>query len=154
MPVGAAKSGTLSIQQDFIESCPPNDGRTTDKIPKRYEWSMSCDCLVYNPQCPLAYIDALKAGTKFNIQFIAEGFKQSGSVFVERADYKGTVGGLATFSVSFIGSGPLVTNGGGWDFINGTLYTYSNFDDGTLETMGALQPVPGVQDAYDMRKNV
>lgn len=138
MPVGAAKSGTFTIRQDFIESCPPNDGRTTDKIPTRYDWSMSCDCLVYNPQCPLSYIEALKAGTKFSIQFIAGGFKQSGYAFVESAEYAGSVGSLSAFRVSFKGSGPLTTNDGGWDFINGTLYTYSNFADGTLNMGGYL----------------
>ena len=133
--VAACKSCSLDVSQDFIESCSPNSGRTNKKIPTKYGWSVSCDCLVVNPQYALAFLEALKGGIELTLQFIALGFKQVGKAYVKSWKNNGPTGSLASLNVTFEGSEELTTNND-WDFINGTLYTYGNFADGTLNTGG------------------
>lgn len=136
--VAACKSCNFSISQNFIEACSPTSGRTKKKIPTDYGWSVSCDCLVANPQYAKQWIDAVKNGTELTLQFIMVGFKVVGKAFVKSCDPKGAKGSLANLSVQFEGSEGIDTDSQAWDFINGTLFTYSNFADGTLYTGGAV----------------
>ena len=136
-PVAAAKSGDLQVSQDFIKACSPTDGRTFTKIPTTYDWGVSCDCLMTTTAYAYQLISAVRNGTKYTLQFIVGGFKVKGDVYVKSCDIKATKGSLAKLSVSFESSGPLVDDDS-WDFINGTLYTYSNFADGTLNMGGYL----------------
>ena len=136
--VAACKSCSFSIDQNFISACSPTSGRTKKKIPTDYDWSVSCDCLVTNPQYAKQWIDACKNGTELTLQFLMVGFKVVGKAFVKSCKANGAKGSLASFAVQFEGSEGIDTDDQAWDFINGTLYTYSNFSDGTLYTSGAV----------------
>lgn len=136
-PIAAAKTGDFDISQEFIEACAPNSGRTHLKIPTTYDWSVSCDCLMANSQYAKQLIDAVRNGTKYTLQFIVCGFKVVGDVYVKSCRIQATKGNLSKLNVSFESSGPL-EDGTGWDFINGTLFTYTNFADGTHTVDGSL----------------
>lgn len=136
-PIAANKSCDLDVSQDFIKACSPTDDRTFTKIPTTYEWSVSSDCLMATSQYAKQLIDAVRNGTKYTLQFIVCGFKVKGDVFIKSCKITATKGSLAKLSVTFETSGPLV-DGEGWDFINGTLFTYSNFSNGTLTVDGSV----------------
>ena len=136
--VAACKSCSFDISQNFISACSPTSGRTKKKIPTDYDWSVSCDCLVANPQYAKQFLDALKGGTELTLQFIVVGFKIVGKAFVKSSRANGAKGSLANLSVQFEGSEGIDTDSQAWDFINGTLFTYGNFADGTLYTEGAV----------------
>ena len=136
--IAACKSCNFGIRQNFIEACSPTSGRTKKKIPTDYDWSVSCDCLMANPQYAKQWIDAVKNGTELTLQFLMVGFKVVGKAFVKSCDPKGAKGSLANLSVQFEGSEGIDTDSQAWDYINGTLYTYRNFADGTLYSGGAV----------------
>ena len=136
--VAACKTCGFDISQNFIEACSPTSGRTKKKIPTDYGWSVSCDCLVANPQYAKQWIDAVKNGTELTLQFLMVGFKVVGKAFVKSCKANGPKGSLANLSVQFEGSEGIDTDDQAWDFINGTLFTYSNFANGTLYTGGAV----------------
>lgn len=136
-PIAASKSGDIDVSQDFIKACSPTDGRTFIKIPTTYDWSVSCDCLMATSDQAYKFISAVRSGLKYTLRFIVFGFRLTGDVYVKSARITATKGNLAKLSVSFESSGPLV-DGAGWDFINGTLYTYGNFGDGTLDMGGIV----------------
>lgn len=138
MAVAACKSCSFSISQSFIKVCSPTSGRVKKKIPTEYEWGVSCDGLVANPQYAKQWIDAVKNGTELTLQFIMVGFKVVGKAFVKSCDPKGAKGSLANLSVQFEGSEGIDTDDRTWDFINGTLFTYGNFDEGTLTPGGTV----------------
>ena len=48
--VAACKSCSFDISRNYISACSPTSGVTKKKIPTDYDWSVSCDCLVGNPQ--------------------------------------------------------------------------------------------------------
>ena len=65
------------------------------------------------------------------------GFKVVGKAFVKSCDPKGAKGSLANLSVKFEGSEGIDTDDKAWDFINGTLFTYGNYDEAT-KTLGYM----------------
>lgn len=130
--VAACKSCSFDISRNYLSACSPTSGVTKKKIPTDYEWSVSCDCLVANPQYAKQFLDALKGGTELTLQFLVVGFKVVGKAFVKSWKANGAKGSLANLSVQFEGSEGIDTDDQTWDFINGTLYTYSNYNDGTL----------------------
>ena len=136
--VAACKSCSFDISRNYLSACSPTSGVTKKKIPTDYEWSVSCDCLVSNPQYAKQFLDALTGGTELTLQFIVVGFKIVGKAFVKSWKANGAKGSLASLSVQFEGSEGIDTDQNGWDFINGTLFTYGNFADGTLYTEGAV----------------
>ena len=136
-PIAAAKSGDFDISQDFIKGCAPNSGRTFKKIPTTYDWSVSSDCLMATSQYAKQLIDAARNGTMYTLQFIVCGFKVVGDVYVKSCRIQTSKGSLAKLAVSFESSGDLLDSDT-WDVINGTLYTYSNFADGTLTVGGVV----------------
>ena len=136
-PIAANKSCDLDVNQDFIKACAPNEGRTFRKIPTTYEWGVSCECLMTTTQYAKMLIDAVRNGTKYTLQFLVVGFKVKGDVYIKSCKITASKGSLAKLAVTFETSGPLM-DAQGWDFINGTLYTYSNFANGTLYTGGAI----------------
>lgn len=150
-PIAAAKSGDFDISQDFLEACAPNSGRTHKKIPTTYEWSVSSDCLMATSQYAKQLIDAVRNGTKYTLQFIVCGFKVVGDVYVKSCRIQASKGSLAKLAVSFESSGEL-RDSTTWDFINGTLFTYSNYDEAThtLITQGRFMTgeEPGEGDLY------
>lgn len=135
--VAACKSCSLKVSQGFIDTCSPTSGRTKKKIPTDYKWSVSCDGLVGNPQYAKQFLDALLNGTELTLQFLMVGFKVVGKAFVADWDAKGPKGSLANLSVQFEGSEGIDTDDQAWDFINGTLYTYGNYDEIT-KTLGYM----------------
>ena len=135
-PIAAAKSGDFDISQDFIKACAPNSGRTFQKIPTTYDWSVSCDCLMATSQYAKKLIDAVRNGTKYTLQFIVCGFKVVGDVYVKSCRIQTSKGSLAKLAASFESSGDLYDSET-WDVINGTLFTYSNFDEAT-KTLGYM----------------
>ena len=144
-PIAANKSCDLDVSQDFIKACAPNEGRTFRKIPTTYDWGVSCDCLMSTTQYAKLLLDAVRNGTKFTLQVLVLGFKVKGDVYIKSCRITATKGSLAKLAITFETSGPLV-DAQGWDFINGTLFTYSNFANGTLTvdgtvTNGTLQQV-------------
>jgi len=136
--VAACKSCSFDISQNFIEACSPTSGRVKKKIPTDYDWSVSCDCLVANPQYAKQFLDALKGGTELTLQFMVVGFKIVGKAFVKSWKASGPKGSLASLSVQFEGSEGIDTDSQAWDFINGTLFTYGNFSEGTLTPGGTV----------------
>ena len=136
--VAACKSCSFDISRNYLSACSPTSGVTKKKIPTDYYWSVSCDCLVANPQYAKQFLDALTGGTELTLQFIMVGFKVIGKAFVKSWKANGAKGSLASLSVQFEGSEGIDTDQNGWDFINGTLFTYGNFADGTLYTEGAV----------------
>ena len=135
--VAASKSCDFDISQDFIKACPPNSGRTFIKIPTTYDWSVSCDCLMVKSQYAQQLINAVRNGTKYTLQFIVCGFKVVGDAYVKSCRIKASKGSLAKLDVSFESSGDL-RDSTTWDVINGTLYTYCNFANGTLTVDGEV----------------
>ena len=81
--VAACKSCDFTISQNSIKACSPTSGRAKKTIPTEYEWGVSCDCLVANPQYAKQWIDAAKNGTEFTLQFIVVGFKIVGNAIVK-----------------------------------------------------------------------
>lgn len=136
--VAACKSCSFDISRNYLSACSPTSGVTKKKIPTDCDWSVSCDCLVSNPQYNKQFLDALTGGTELTLQFIMVGFKVIGKAFVKSWKANGAKGSLATFSVQFEGSEGIDTDDQTWDLINGTLFTYGNFADGTLYTEGAV----------------
>ena len=136
--VAACKTCGFDISQNFIEACSPTSGRTKKKIPTDYGWSVLCDCLVANPQYAKQWIDAVKNGTELTLQFLMVGFKVVGKAFVKSCKANGAKGSLANLSVQFEGSEEIDTDDQAWDYINRTLFTYSNYANGTLYTGGAV----------------
>lgn len=136
-PIAANKSCDLDVSQDFIKVCAPNEGRTFRKIPTTYDWGVSCDCLMSTTQYAKMLLDAVRNGTKFTLQFLVLGFKVKGDVYIKSCRISATKGSLAKLSVSFETSGPLL-DATGWDFINGTLFSYSDFNNGVLSMGGTV----------------
>ena len=60
-----------------------------------------------------------------------------GDVYIKSCRITATKGSLAKLAITFETSGPLM-DAQGWDFINGTLFTYSNFANGTLTVDGTV----------------
>lgn len=134
--IAACKSCSLDIDRNYIDACSPTSGLTKKKIPADYGWSVSCDCLVANPQYAKQLLDALKGGTELTLQFIMVGFKVVGKAYVKSWRANGAKGSLATFNVQFEGSEDIDTDSQAWDFINGTLFTYGQLSEGTLTPNG------------------
>ena len=134
--VAACKTCGFDISQNFISACSPTSGRTKKKIPTDYDWSVSCDCLVVNPQYAKQWIDACKNGTELTLQFLMVGFKIVGKAFVKSCKSNGAKGSLANLSVQFEGSEGIDTDDDTWDYINGTLYCYGEVTAGTLDPNG------------------
>ena len=136
--VAACKSCSFGISRNYLSACSPTSGVTKKKIPTDYDWYVSCDCLVANPQYAKQFLDALKGGTELTLQFIVVGFKIVGKAFVKSWNANGTKGALASLSVQFEGSEGIDTDDQTWDFINGTLFTYGAAESGTLTPGGTV----------------
>lgn len=134
--VAACKTCSFDISRNYISTCSPISGITKKKVPTDYDWSVSCDCLVANPQYAKQFLDALTGGTELTLQFLVVGFKVVGKAFVKSWKSNGAKGSLATLSIQFEGSEGIDTDSQAWDFIDGTLYTYGTVTAGTLDPNG------------------
>lgn len=121
--VAGAKSCSLQLSQNFIETCSPDSGRVHEKKPTTYDWSVSVDCLVPNSNLPVSLKDKLIAGTKCLLTFTdGSGDNRAGFVYVKSCDESGNIGSLATFKASFESSG--------------ALYKYISYNNGSFPTEG------------------
>lgn len=121
-PIAAAKSGKISISQDFIDVCSPTESRTLDKLPTTYGWSVSVEGLIPNMSgVTIDLIGLLRAGTKCLLTFTDGNMERSGFVFVASVNLTGTTGHISSYSATFEGSGPLY---------NYSRYMVSAFDEG------------------------
>lgn len=137
--VAACKSCGLNLDQSFIEACSPIDGRVTQKIPTKYDWSMDFSCLMAQSNYAKMLVDAVKNGTTFTAEFVCAGFKRKGTVLVKSCKIQGDVGGLAQMSGSFQGSGPILDgDADGWDYHAGNLYTYSPYANNAITVDGTV----------------
>lgn len=106
--IAGAKTCSLQLSQNFIETCSPDSGRVHDKIPTTYDWSVSVDCLIPNSYLPVSLKDKLIAGTKCLLTFTdGSGDNRAGFVYVKSCEESGSIGSLAKFSASFESSGEL-----------------------------------------------
>ena len=134
--IGASKSCSVNVTMNFIDVCAPTDIQKK-KIPTDYTWGIDCGCLVVNTEDAAYFLDAIKNGTEFDLRWFVGGLKQGGKAFVSTWKISGNKGSLMTFNLSFVGSGSMDDcRAEGWDFHHGVLYTYANFDTGTLNTGG------------------
>lgn len=123
IPIAAARTCTLNLEQEFIEACSPADSRVILSIPTLYRWSVSVDGLVGYSDVVFSYdlANKLKNGTKCLLTFEDSiGQMRAGWVYVKNCDQTGTVGSIATYSASFQPTGPL------YDFGRSTLTDMSN----------------------------
>lgn len=136
--IAACKSCSFDIRRNYLSTCSPTSGVAKKKVPTDYEWSVSCDCLITNPQYTKQLLNALIDGTELTLQFILGGFKIVGNAFVKSWKPNGAKGNLANLSVQFEGSEEIDTDSEGWDYINGKLYTYSTVLPGLINNTGIL----------------
>ena len=115
--IAASKSCKVSVRQNFIDTCPPTDARTTNKVPTTYDWNLSSDCLVASSAYANSILDLVISGAQIFVQFydVQLEMYRSGNAFIQGADITGSVGSLTTLNVSIIGSGPL--NSASWNNI-------------------------------------
>lgn len=128
--IAACKTCGFNIDQSYIEACSPTSGRTTTKIPTTYDWSLDCGCLMATSKYAEILCEAIINGEVFNVEFIAAGFKFKGKALVSSCSITGAKNSLAQLSAKFAGSGPL-SRAYDWDIVNGTMYSYSNYDEET-----------------------
>ena len=106
--IAGNKTCQIELSQDFIKACAPTDSRTFKKIPTTYDWSISVDCLIPNSSLPNNMMDRLIAGTKVLLTFTdSSNQRRAGFAYIKSCREGGSIGSLATFSVSFESTGPL-----------------------------------------------
>jgi len=114
IPIAAARTCKLNLEQEFIEACSPADSRVILSIPTLYRWGVSVDGLVgyIGNEYSSVLANRLKRGTKCLITFTDNVLQQrAGWVYVKNFDQTGTVGSVATYSASFQPTGPLYDYG-------------------------------------------
>lgn len=135
--VAASKTCTVNIQQNSIGACSPEDGRTRQKIPTDYGWSISVGCLMANNRSARDFLAAILNGYTMSVQFTMVGYKVRGDAIVEDWKATGTKGSLATFDLTFAGSGPLVPVGN-WLYHNYVLYIDGTVTNNVMSAGGTL----------------
>jgi len=135
--VAASKGCSLKMQQNYIKSCSPTDGRTKRKIPTDYDWSVSTDCLIADTAYADSIIDLLTAGTEVTLRWYDTELhqKRKGQAIIASIDENAPVNSLSTLSITLEGSGQL----GKFDSSD-----YPFYLDGTLFTQAAAPDANGV----------
>lgn len=106
--IAGAKSCQLEMTRQFLQTCSPTESQVLDKIPTLYDWSVSCDGLIPASSLTSGLEDKLIAGTKCFITFTDSlGNNRAGFVYVKSCRQSGSVGSLATYSVSFESTGAI-----------------------------------------------
>lgn len=106
--IAGAKSCQLEMTRQFLQTCSPTESQVLDKVPTLYDWSVSCDGLIPASSVTVSLEDKLIAGTKCFITFTdGSGNRRAGFVYVKSCRESGSVGSLATYSVSFESTGAL-----------------------------------------------
>ena len=106
--IAGAKSCQLEMTRQFLQTCSPTESQVLDKVPTLYDWSLSCDGLIPASSVTVNLEDKLISGTKCFITFTDSiGNNRAGFVYVKSCRQSGSVGSLATYSVSFESTGAL-----------------------------------------------
>jgi predicted secreted protein len=104
--IAMAKSCTVAMKADVMEKTSATSSRAKEFIAGRTEWEMSLDHLV--PSNSNAALDTLlMAGEEYTVSVVLGGARKTGKAICQQAELRGAVGGLATGSVKFKGTGEL-----------------------------------------------
>lgn len=107
--LAASKSCNLSIETDFIEVCSPVDGSWKEYLPTINSWSASVDMLVASLSDHKALLKKQDNKEKLMCCFFDINLQEfyKGYVYIKGLQIKGTIGGLASMSVSLQPTGKL-----------------------------------------------
>lgn len=110
--IAAAKSCTFSTKRELIEKASSTQGVAKEFTTGRYEWDVTIQHLVVSGGTTakpneFQAVDILKEGSTVTISVYINGKRRYGSAICTQADISGAVGGIATGSASFKGTGEL-----------------------------------------------
>ena len=104
--IAMAKSCTVSRRADLMEISSATSQTAKEYLAGRTEWEISLNQLV--PSNSNAALDTLLMPRQsYTISVVLGGARLTGKVICQQADLQGAVGGLATGSVKFKGTGEL-----------------------------------------------
>lgn len=108
--IAAQRTCSLNIKQDTIEVCSPVSGPWREYIPSTIGWEVSCNGLVCSPEHADELIDVLNSRKKVRLSYYDKGLRivRSGYAIPTGLDEGASINSLATYSLSFVGSGALV----------------------------------------------
>ena len=104
--IAAAKSCTFSTKRELIEKASSTQGVAKEFTTGRYEWDVTIQHLVVSDS-EFQAVDKLKEGSTVTISVYINGKRRYGSAICTQADISGAVGGIATGSATFKGTGEL-----------------------------------------------
>lgn len=104
--IAAAKSCTFSLKRELIEKASTSQGTAKEFTTGRYEWDVTIQHLVVSGN-EFQAVDKLKEGSTVTISVYINGKRRYGSAICTQADISGAMGGIATGSASFKGTGVL-----------------------------------------------
>lgn len=108
-PLAAAKSCNIQQSQSFIQVASPTAARWKQVVPEALEWSISADCLIGTFDAYNTLDQAWRNGTALTIRYYDTDYNcnKTGTAYIASIDLKGSVGSLASMSISLKGSGEL-----------------------------------------------
>ena len=108
-PLAAAKSCNIQQSQSFIQVASPTAARWKQVVPEALEWSISADCLIGTFDAYNTLDQAWRNGTALTIRYYDTNYNcnKTGTAYIASIDLKGSVGSLASMSISLKGSGEL-----------------------------------------------
>ena len=104
--IAAAKSCTFSTKRELIEKASSTQGVAKEFTTGRYEWDVTIQHLVVSDS-EFQAVDKLKEGSTVTISVYINGKRRYGTAICTQADISGAVGGIATGSATFKGTGEL-----------------------------------------------
>lgn len=102
--IAAAKSCTISMKCDYLEKASAIQQTAKEFIAGRTEWDVSLSHLITTGA---PFEGLLKVRGTYTISVVINETRKTGTVICTQADIQGSVGGLGTGNVKFIGSGAL-----------------------------------------------
>lgn len=107
--IAAQRTCNLNIQQDTIETCSPVSGAWREYIPSTLGWDVSCDGLIYAPEYADELMEVLTSRQKVRLSYYDLELRivRSGYAIPTGLQEGADIGSLATYSLSFQGSGKL-----------------------------------------------
>lgn len=107
--IAAQRTCNLNMQQDTIEVCSPVSGAWREYIPSTIGWDISCDGLIYAPEYADELMEVLTSRQKVRLSYYDPELRivRSGYAIPTGLQQGASINSLATYSLSFQGSGPL-----------------------------------------------
>ncbi len=107
--LAASKSCNLRVETDFIEVCSPTDGSWREYLPTIKAWSASVDTLVASLADHKKLLKAQNDNERLMCCFFDAALNEfyKGYCYIKNLDIKGSIGGLATMSVTLQPTGRL-----------------------------------------------